>query len=844
VPARVSLLDVLAMPEPTPAALVRAWSEGDGSLAAPLGVAADGPFTVDAGRTEGLRALIGGMPGAGKSELLQTMVAALAASHPPNRLAFLLVDYKGGAAFKDCVALPHTVGLVTDLDAHLAERARVSLLAELRRREALLARAGARNLAELTRRDPVGAPPALLIVVDEFAALAREVPAFVETMVDVAQRGRSLGLHLVLATQRPRGVVNDTIRANTNLRIAMRMGDGAESSDVIEAPDAAEIPAGAPGRALALTGRAPGGAPELTPFQVAYAGGRSAGVGDMEVKVSDFALGVAAVRSERVLSIAGVEAPTDLQALVEAAGAAAAELDLARPASPWLPPLPDRLPLDELPAGESLEAAVVGLVDEPERQSRRPFAFDLEREGSLLVYGTSGSGKTTLLRTLAASLAIAATPRELHVYGLDFASRGLASLEALPHCGSVIAGEDEERVMRLLARLQRLMAQRREAFAAEGISGLADLRRRRPGGDPVPRIVVLLDGYAAFASAYERVSFGDALGTLQRIAADGRPLGIHVVATADRRASVPGALAGVVGGRVVLRLADEDDYAALGVPRSAVAGAVLPPGRGFTREGLELQVAFAGDESADQGEALAALGRRLAAAFPHERAPRVGALPTRVLRERLPEPREPLTAVVGLGSESLQVLRADLRDDHFLVAGALRSGRTTALATLADSLRRGTPELELHLLAPRRSALAQLDGWTSAAVGLEAARTAAEGLGHLLERPAGAPPALVVLDDGAELAEAIGLEALVRRGRDAGVRLLAAVETHAAQRAFGGWIREIRQGRSGLLLAPDPETDGDLLGVRLPRRATAPPAPGRGYLVTAGVAELVQVAGD
>jgi S-DNA-T family DNA segregation ATPase FtsK/SpoIIIE len=838
VPDRVSLLDVLDVPEPTARALAAAWQDGGRSLSAPIGMTADGPFEVDPGRTDGLRGLIGGMPGAGKSELLQALVASLAARHPPDRLAFLLVDYKGGAAFKDCVELPHVVGLVTDLDVHLAERARVSLMAELRRREGILADAGARDLGELTRRDPGAAPPAVLIVVDEFATLAREVPAFVETMVDVAQRGRSLGLHLVLATQRPRGVVNDTIRANTNLRIAMRMSDGAESADVIEAPDAAEIPAARPGRALALTGRGPGGAPELTAFQAAYAGGRSAALGESEVRVANFALGAGPERRERVLSLTGTGAPTDLQAIVTAAGAAAERLEIARPPSPWLPPLPARVALEV--AGPRDGAAVIGLTDEPEHQRQESCVVDLDRDGSVLVYGTSGSGKTTLLQTLAASMAMYAGPRELNLYCLDFASRGLAPLEALPHCGSVIAGDDDERVMRLLAVLQRTIAHRRDAFASHGTASLADYRLV-PGAAPVARIVVLLDGYAGFASAYERVSFGDAVSALHRIVAEGRPLGVHLVATADRRASVPGALSGVATGRLVLRMADEDDYAGLGVPRSAIAGASLPPGRGFTREAREFQTAVLGD---DQGAAIADLGARLSERYPGERAPSIGILPTTVPRTRMPRPAAELGAVVGVGNETLRPVAADLRDDHFLVAGPLRSGRSTALVTLAGSLRQGTRALELHLLAPRRSPLAALPGWASMTQGTEQCRAACDALLPLLDRPPGAPPVVVVIDDGAELSEALALETLVRRGRDAGVRVLAAVETAAALRAFGGWLREIRNGRRGLLLAADLETDGDLLGVRLPRSSPVPPAPGRGYLVAAGAAELVQVASD
>jgi DNA segregation ATPase FtsK/SpoIIIE, S-DNA-T family len=831
VPTRASLLDVLDLPDPTAHALAGLWQARGEDLSAPIGAGADGPFTVDPARTDGLRALIGGMPGAGKSELLQSLVAALATRHPPDRLAFLLVDYKGGAAFKDCVGLPHCAGLVTDLDAHLAERARVSLLAELRRREALLADAGARNLAELTRRAAAAAPPALLVVVDEFATLVREVPAFVDTMIDVAQRGRSLGLHLVLATQRPRGAVSDTIRANTNLRIAMRMADGGESHDIIEAPDAAEIPAGIPGRALALTGRKPGGAPDLTEFQTAYAGGRSNGLGEIEVRVAPFQLGVAHARA-RVLSMAGTSGPSDLHVLVEAAQLAAERLEIPRPSPPWLAPLPERIELADLDASNEPDQAVIGLLDEPARQRQETATFDLERAGSLLVYGGSGSGKTTLLRTLAVALAGRSSPAETQIYALDFASRGLGALEALPQVGSVIGGDDLERVLRLLGGVGDAMAQRRELLAQHGAATVRELRGRH--GDPVPRIVVLLDGYARFAAALERVSFGEPLHALQRIAADGRPLGVHLVATAGRRADVPGALAGVIGARIVLRMTDEDDYAALGVPRTAFAGANLPPGRAFMHDGLELQVATVADLEAEAS--------RIAARFPGLRAPRIRALAARVAADRLPAPPAPLVAVAGVSGESLQPVLVDLRDDHVLVAGPPRSGRSTALAAVVASLRRGTPDLACHLLAPRRTAMPTAEGWASVALGADACREAADRLAALADRPADAPPVLVVVDDGAEIGDLAGLDVLQRRGRDAGVRLLAATETHAAHRAFGGWLRDLRNARRGLLLMPDPETDGDLLGVRLPRTSSAPRAVGRGYAVADGVAELVQVA--
>ena len=165
----------------------------------------------------------------------------MAAAHSPDRVTFLFVDYKGGSAFADCVELPHCVGLVTDLSPHLVRRALTSLRAELHHREHLLNRKKAKDLLELEKRRDPDTPPALVLVIDEFAALAGEVPEFVDGVVDIAQRGRSLGIHLIMATQRPAGVIKDNLRANTNLRVALRMADESDSKDVVGDPVAGAL---------------------------------------------------------------------------------------------------------------------------------------------------------------------------------------------------------------------------------------------------------------------------------------------------------------------------------------------------------------------------------------------------------------------------------------------------------------------------------------------------------------------------------------------------------------------------------------------------------------------------
>jgi S-DNA-T family DNA segregation ATPase FtsK/SpoIIIE len=252
-PETSRLLDVLRLDPPVPEEITSRWGENAGTTSAVIGASSDGPFSMDL-RRDGPHGLIAGTTGSGKSELLQTIVASFAAASPPDAITFLLIDYKGGSAFKDCGDLPHTVGVIVDFDPHEAERVLNSLAAELRRREFLLAETGAKDIddyAFLRVRQPGPGPqplPRLVIVVDEFAAMVRDLPDLVPGLVDIAQRGRSLGIHLILATQRPAGVVSPAIRANTNLRIALRVIDSTESTDVIDAPDAASIPRYLPGR--------------------------------------------------------------------------------------------------------------------------------------------------------------------------------------------------------------------------------------------------------------------------------------------------------------------------------------------------------------------------------------------------------------------------------------------------------------------------------------------------------------------------------------------------------------------------------------------------------------------
>lgn len=328
--------------------------ETGATLSAVIGRDADGPVHLDLER-EGPHALVAGTTGSGKSELLVSWVLALAHAHPPDELGFLLVDFKGGASFAPLEGLPHVVGMVSDLDPITAARAVESLRAELRRREQSLATHGVRSIDELPR----GTLARLVIVVDEFAALVSLAAELHQVFADLAARGRSLGLHLVVCTQRPAGVVRESMLANITLRICLRVLDAADSVAVVGSAAAATIPAAARGRGLLVAGAG------ATPVQFA------------------------------------ISAPSD------AAGVRARWANAPRPAArPWLDPLPALIRSDELPAlldaaSPSAAGAVIGALDLPDRQRREPLAVDPWGSGALIVLGSAGSGRTTALAMLA-----------------------------------------------------------------------------------------------------------------------------------------------------------------------------------------------------------------------------------------------------------------------------------------------------------------------------------------------------------------------------------------------------------------------------------------------------------
>ncbi|HEU4329972.1 MAG TPA: FtsK/SpoIIIE domain-containing protein [Lapillicoccus sp.] len=749
-PPSVRLLDLVG--EIDARRLVRAWSETAASTRAVLGLAAGGRFEVDLA-VDGPHALVAGTTGAGKSELLQTLVCSLALVNRPDELTFLLVDYKGGAAFRDCARLPHVVGVVSDLDGPLTARALTSLTAELRRRERVLRDAGMATLDEYRRRRAeqreLPSLPRVVIVIDEFRVLAEELPDFVHGLVRIAGVGRSLGVHLVLATQRPGGVVSADIRANVSLRIALRVRDRVDSIDVLDAADATALDARTPGRAFLR-----GAATALTEFQSARVTSQPRGVRRLTVSPLD------REPCRPDTSEPEREGKRDVDRIVAATNDAATSLGIVTPSSPWLPPLPDRVNATDLDAAPTLSLLPLGLEDDPGAQAQRAWRWRID-DGHLGLAGGGRSGRTSAMLAVVEQLVRAGSPADVHVYAIGPPALGV--LAHLPHVAAVADVDDVDHV--------RLVVER-----------LVEVDR---GESARPRVVLLVDGWERLAAHAHGALAADVRALLENRTGSGP----RAVVTGGR-AVLAGQLVSVFAQRLVLPLADPVELAVAGIPVKAVP-AHQPPGRAIdVRTHREVQIAQPGGVPRQRAEK-APTGQP-SGGWPQP----IRRLPVEVVLDDLgPSP----LLRVGIRDGDLKACGLDLSagDRRVLVHGPPRSGRTAALEVIAWGLvGAGHPValLGAHWSAsPPSAVLLTIDGTGEADPDL------------LVEARRERPDLAVVVDDGERLSglpiEPVLLEIARRVDEDRGV-IVVATSTNALEGRVGALAADLARAHTGIELWP------------------------------------------
>lgn len=847
-PTSVRMVDLLDIDLDDPGYLVRRWSAQPRNTFVVVGANADGEFAIDISR-DGPHALVAGTTGSGKSEFLQALVVSLAMSNRPDALNFVLVDYKGGSAFADCERLPHTVGMVTNLDARETERALASLDAELKRREQVLRDLGAKDIDAAWSKDPETSAQRglarLMIVIDEFAELRTELPDFIDGLVRIARVGRSLGVNLVLATQRPSGVITAEMQSNINLRVALRVTDRTDSTDVIGSGDAALISSSTPGRGYvrAGTGQSP------SPFQTARVAGIRPGV-QRTVKVLppkapiDWdTVGYPPKFPPTQKAENHDQDDTDLRALVELITAATAEMGIPKNPSPWLMPLPANLPLARLGQEHddlTRDEIYLGLEDVPSQQAQRSLRWNLVTGSHLLFMGGARSGRTTALRTVAAQAVQRFSPADLHLYVLDYGNGALLPLADAPHCGAVITPLDPDRLPRLVQRLLEDLAHRQGVLSAAGVGDISEQRRKAGPAEALPYLMVIVDGWERMLSTMnpdQLVLFRD---QFMRILREGPSVGVRVVMTGDR-GMTGDKVSGFMDEQYVLPLRDINDYRAAGIlardiPTGLPAGRVL-----FGPDAKEAQLAVLDRDTSGEAQtvALRRVVDEVRDAFDADEGQRVGSEPFRV--DPMPKymaltasyelpvaagmPADGIT--VAVGGDRLSRFTLDWPDDGgFVISGGRRSGRSTALASILHQLAwRQVPAL---VVAPRASVLTEVAAASGVTVVNRGDLTPAE-LEELIA-PLGAR--FTVLVDDAEQLKNAPLEHALAGVKDR-ANFVVAADIDALSTLFGGPIVEAKRARKGFVLRPTQAMQGtQTIGASIPKFMLGEVPAGGGVMMT------------
>jgi S-DNA-T family DNA segregation ATPase FtsK/SpoIIIE len=835
----------------------------------------------------GPHGLVIGATGSGKSELLRTIVTSLAITHASDDLNFVLVDFKGGATFASLDALPHTSAVITNLAEELSmvDRMQDAISGEIVRRQELLRAAGnyvSRHEYELARQagEPLAPLPSLLIICDEFSELLTEKPDFIELFVMIGRLGRSLGVHLLLASQRLEEGRLRGLDTHLSYRIGLRTFSAMESRVVLGVPDAYELP-NAPGHGYLKVGTQ-----MMQRFRAAYVSGPYRSRGQVR-RASPAAAGrwVVPYGVGYVPEPAMPEPSTPETSTVEEveAGRQTTMLDViigrlrgyGTPAHQvWLPPLDVAPTLDSL-LGELVQderlglvapawrrgpklTAPVGIEDRPYEQRRDPLRVQLDGAGgNIVIVGGPRAGKSTLLRTLICSLALTHSPREVQFMCLDFGGGALRALSGLPHVSGVAVRRDVESVRRTVAEVVALVEDREARFAELGIESIDAYRDRRARGehaeDPFGDVFLVVDGYGLL-----REEFEDLDATITALVGRCLGFGVHVVITAVRWGEVRFNVRELYGTRLELRLGDPADSeidrrAAANVPAGA-------PGRGLSKDKLQVLTALpridgkVGDDDLPTGTA--DLVEKVRAAWPHEPAPRVRLLPRRLpVVELWQQADQPAPAIpIGLNETHLApVYLVPELDNHLVIFGDAECGKTNLLRLIAKTIVERNPpsDAKLVIVDYRRTLLGTVSGphLLEYVPSLQMAETMARGMTTALAKRLPGPditteqlrdrswwdgPEVFFLIDDYDMVAGSSsnplqfLVDLLPQARDIGLHVIVARRSGGASRAlYDPLLQRLRELDAPGLIMSGNRDEGALIGNVRPSQQP----PGRGVLV-------------
>lgn len=701
------------------------WRENRNTrnLSAPLGMQIGNQvFSLDIHeKGHGPHGLIAGSTGSGKSEMMISWVLSMALNYHPHDVNFVIIDYKGGGMSNTVADLPHVVGTITNLGNNIA-RAMESLNAENVRRQRLFSQYGVnsiddyRRIYQLKKTDiPL---PHLIIIVDEFAELKREMPEVMQNMIEVARIGRSLGIHLILATQSPGGIVDEQIKANTNLRLCMKVRSATDSKDMIDRVEAAQ---------LTQTGRTyvkAGNDEVFELFQAFWSGapyqeGQKAGddLGNQVRLIRDLGQRQKVVQDDRTrISREGMETKTELKVITDYIIRTARENGIEKLRGPWNGELETNIALDELDAsgayadgswGNQLEwlQIPVGKYDSPRLQKQGTLYLDFDEDGHYKICGAPGMGKTTLLKSIAVSLGMYYNPADVNIYAMDFGGWQLAELEEMPHCGGVVLDYEKEKFVKLSRMLLNELESRKHLFRRNYATSLKAYRKM--GLSNLPAIFLLVDNMPAVFEIYQ-----EAEQLLTMIATQGAPFGIYLIYTSNTNSGVRSRVYSNVKNTITFAQVDKGDYHTLLNVHNVSVPSIK--GRAVTgRDVLEFQAALPtrGEDDLQRSMELRRMWDDMRRSWNGALPAAIPVMPEIVSVDRMKGYLQPSQAKIPLGLSFQDVMPVSLNlseQNCMLVAGQMYAGKSNLLFKIMAMLKDINPESEVYVFDSRNGGLANI----------------------------------------------------------------------------------------------------------------------------------------
>lgn len=596
--SHITLFELLNIFSPDDLDLKKRWAASNvqKSMAAPLGVDVSGNMIyLDLHeKAHGPHGLVAGTTGSGKSEIMQSYILSAAVNFHPYEVAFVIIDFKGGGMANQFEHLPHLIGKITDIDSHEINRSLMSIRAELEKRKRLFAEYGVNHIDQYIGKFKSGeaqvALPHLILIVDEFAELKAEQPEFMKELISTARVGRSLGIHLILATQKPAGQVNDQIWSNSRFKLCLKVATVEDSREVLKSPLAAEIRE--PGRAYLQVGNNE----IFTLFQSAYSGAPAQS--DANGNAREFSLSEVAFSGkrtkvyERKAKRSGDNKETQLKAMVEYIDRYCKQNGVTRLPNICLPPLPEIVDIDDMSDEGAGFGVNIGVYDDPNNQVQPTARLPLS-DGNVMIIGAAQMGKTNLLQVIIRQLATDYSPAAVNIYILDFASRVLKVYERMAHVGGVLTDADDEGLGHFFKMMRQTVEERKIRFASLGVGSYEAYAQS--GNTDLPRVVIMIDNLLTFKETYE--GFEESLLVICR---EGQAVGVTVIATSKQTSGISYKYLGNFPTRIALTCTESGEYSGL-FERCRMSPKEVP-GRGLLcidKVVYEFQTALAYDGIAD-----------------------------------------------------------------------------------------------------------------------------------------------------------------------------------------------------------------------------------------------------